>query len=66
MAILGCNRDERSTIRNKTTHLRRIFTSYDVDDSGTVEVDELRDAFALHGKYSEEEMNQIFLAVTKN
>ena len=38
----------------ETTHLRRIFTSYDVDNSGTVEVEELRDAFALHDKYTKE------------
>lgn len=41
-------------ISEETAHLRRIFTSYDVDDSGTVEVEELRDAFALHDKYRKE------------
>ena len=50
----------------ETTHLRRIYLSYDVDDSGTVEVDELRNAFALHRKYSEEEIDQIFLTVDMN
>lgn len=39
-------------ISEETAHLRRIFTSYDVDDSGTVEVEELRDAFA--DKYRKE------------
>ncbi|KAL7531864.1 hypothetical protein ACHAXR_006674 [Thalassiosira sp. AJA248-18] len=38
----------------ETTHLRRIFTSYDVDDNGTVEMEELSNAFALHDKYSRE------------
>ena len=47
----------------ETTNLRRIFTSYDADNSGTVEVDELRGAFALHDKYSNEEINEIFLAM---
>lgn len=37
----------------ETTHLRKVFTSYDVDNNGTVEVDELRSAFALHDKYSD-------------
>mmetsp|Transcript_3448 Transcript_3448/g.6473 ORF Transcript_3448/g.6473 Transcript_3448/m.6473 type:complete len:737 (+) Transcript_3448:159-2369(+) len=50
----------------ETTHLRRIFTSYDVNGNGTVEVGELRNAFLLHGKYSEEEMDQLFLALDMN
>lgn len=50
----------------ETAHLRRIFTSYDVDNSGTVEVDELRDAFALHDKYTADEIDQIFLAVVRS
>mmetsp|Transcript_19424 Transcript_19424/g.41511 ORF Transcript_19424/g.41511 Transcript_19424/m.41511 type:complete len:824 (+) Transcript_19424:59-2530(+) len=50
----------------ETTHLRQIFTSYDIDDSGTVEADELRNAFALHGKYTEEEIDRIFLAMDMN
>lgn len=50
----------------ETTHLRRIFTSYDVDDSGTVDAEELRNAFVLHGKYNQEEIDQIFLAVDMN
>jgi len=50
----------------ETTHLRRIFTSYDVDVNGTVEVGELRNAFVLHGKYSEEEIDQLFLALDMN
>lgn len=47
----------------ETTHLRRIFTAYDVDDSGTVDVEELRNAFALHDKYSNDEIDEIFLAM---
>ncbi|KAL9183938.1 hypothetical protein ACHAXT_002024 [Thalassiosira profunda] len=50
----------------ETTHLRRIYLSYDVDNSGTVEVEELRDAFALHDKYTGSEIDQIFLAVDMN
>lgn len=49
----------------ETTHLRHIFNSYDVDDSGTVEAEELRTAFALHDKYSDDEIDQIFLAVVR-
>ena len=47
----------------ETSDLRWIFASFDGDHSGTVEVDELRRAFCLHDKYSDEEIDQIFLAV---
>ncbi|EED86868.1 predicted protein, partial [Thalassiosira pseudonana CCMP1335] len=46
--------------------LRHIFTSFDGDNSGTVESDELRRAFALHDKYSDDEIDQIFSAVDMN
>eukprot|EP00970_Alexandrium_tamarense_P011230 scaffold2409_cov230-Alexandrium_tamarense.AAC.10 len=51
---------------SETAHLRHIFTSFDGDNSGTVESDELRRAFALHDKYSDDEIDQIFSAVDMN
>ena len=47
----------------ETNPLRQIFMSYDVDNSGTVEVDELRQAFILHDKYSKDDIDNIFLAL---
>jgi hypothetical protein len=43
--------------------LREVFSSFDYKNTGTVEVDELRHAFALYDKYSDEEIDQIFAAV---
>lgn len=43
--------------------LREVFSSFDYKNTGTVEVDELRYAFALYDKYSGEEMDEIFAAV---
>ena len=43
--------------------LREVFASFDYKNTGTVEVDELRHAFALYDKYSDEEIDEIFAAV---
>ena len=50
----------------ETNPLRQIFMSYDVDNSGTVEVDELRQAFILHDKYSKDDIDNIFLALVSH
>ncbi len=47
----------------ETSDLRLIFTAFDEDNTGAVDVGELRKAFALHDKYSDEEINEILLAV---
>lgn len=47
----------------ETAALREVFASFDYKNTGTVEVDELRHAFSLYDKYSDEEIDQIFAAV---
>jgi len=50
----------------ETSDLRLIFTAFDEDNTGAVDVGELRKAFALHDKYSDEEIDEIFLAVVNS
>jgi calcium-dependent protein kinase len=47
----------------ETAHLRRIFTSFDIDQSGVLNSEELRVAFTMHGKYTIDELESIFLAL---
>lgn len=47
----------------ETAVLREVFSSFDYKNTGTVEVDELRHAFSLYDKYSDEEIDNIFAAV---
>ena len=47
----------------ETAHLRRIFTSFDIDQSGVLNSEELRVAFTMHGKYTNDELESIFLAL---
>ncbi len=49
----------------ETASLRRIFSSYDEDETGTLDVEDLRIQFALHDKYSSEEIDSIFTAVVR-
>jgi Ca2+-binding EF-hand superfamily protein len=50
----------------ETANLRRTFSSYDEDETGTLDVEELRLQFALQDKYSSEEIDSIFLAVVRS
>ena len=47
----------------ETAHLRRIFTSFDIDQSGVLNSEELRVAFTMHGMYTNDELESIFLAL---
>ena len=47
----------------ETAHLRRIFSSFDIDESGVLNSEELRVAFTMHGKYTNDELESIFLAL---
>ncbi len=49
----------------ETAGLCRIFSSYDKDETGTLDVEDLRLQFTLHDKYSSEEIDSIFTAVVR-
>jgi Ca2+-binding EF-hand superfamily protein len=50
----------------ETANLRRIFSSYDEDETGTLDVEELKRQFALRDKYSKDEIDSIFMAVVRS
>jgi Ca2+-binding EF-hand superfamily protein len=50
----------------ETANLLSIFSSYDEDETGTLNVEDLRLQFALHDKYSSDEIDSIFSALVRS